>query len=310
MNNFFSIIIPTYNRAQLIQKTIESCLNQTFQNFEIIVVDDGSTDNTYEIIQSFQSDKIQYFKIPNSERGFARNFGADKASGNWYIFFDSDDIMYPDYLLQCQQIITQNPSLIIFHTEFDIIVQNKKNNHITIPEILIYGNPFSCNNIVIEKNFFHQFRFNEDRTIAGLEDWELWLRISAHTAIKHFPIVTSAIVQHNERSVMQIDKEKWIKKINNFIQYVTNNPAILQKYKNQLHLFYCGAYTYLALHLSFNKQYRFDALKYLLKGLKYNPFFFFSRRTMAIFKKIILCLLFMVIPHILFNNLYLLNYDN
>ncbi|MEW6773311.1 MAG: glycosyltransferase family A protein [Bacteroidota bacterium] len=282
----FSIIIPTYNRAHLISKPIESCLNQTYQNFEIIVVDDGSTDNTEEVIQSISSNKIKYFKIQNSERGFARNFGAEKSNGNWLIFLDSDDIIYPDYLKTYYQIIVENPHLVIFHTEFDIIIQKNKIPHLTNYKSLISGNPFSCNNIAIQKSLFLQHKFNEDRTIAGLEDWELWLRISTHTEIKHFPIVTSAIIQHNERSVMQIDKDKWIKKVETFIHYVTSNPEIQMKYNHQMHRFYCGAYTYLALHLSFDKKNRKEAWQYLLKGLQYQPSFLFSRRTAAIFKRL------------------------
>jgi hypothetical protein len=139
----------------------------------------------------------------------------------------------------------------------------------------------------IKKTFFLQHKFNEDRTIAGLEDWELWLRISAHHEIKHFPIVTSAIIQHDERSVMQIDKDKWIKKVETFIHYVTSNPEIKKKYNHQMHRFYCGAYTYLALHLSFNPAYRKVALHYLLKGLKYHPKFLLSKRTLATIKRIL-----------------------
>lgn len=288
MNNpSFSLIIPTYNRAHLIGRTIESCLNQTYPHFEVIVVDDGSTDNTEEVIQSISSNKIKYFKIQNSERGFARNFGAEKSNGNWLIFLDSDDIIYPDYLKTYYQIIVENPHLVIFHTEFDIIIQKNKIPHLTNYKSLISGNPFSCNNIAIQKSLFLQHKFNEDRTIAGLEDWELWLRISTHTEIKHFPIVTSAIIQHNERSVMQIDKDKWIKKVETFIHYVTSNPEIKKKYNHQMHRFYCGAYTYLALHLSFNPAYRKVALHYLLKSLKYHPKFLLSKRTLATIKRIL-----------------------
>ena len=88
---FFSVIIPTYNRANSILRSIESVLNQTFQNFEIIVVDDGSTDNTSEIIKPLLSDKTKYFLQGNNGVSGARNYGAEKASGLYLIFLDSDD---------------------------------------------------------------------------------------------------------------------------------------------------------------------------------------------------------------------------
>jgi glycosyltransferase involved in cell wall biosynthesis len=102
MNPFFSIIIPTYNRAHLIGNTIQSVLSQSYPHFEIIVVDDGSTDNTEDVIASFDSPKIRYIKIKNSERGYARNYGAKQAKGEWLYFLDSDDKLYPNHLEVCQ----------------------------------------------------------------------------------------------------------------------------------------------------------------------------------------------------------------
>ncbi|HPQ08425.1 MAG TPA: glycosyltransferase [Bacteroidia bacterium] len=284
----FSIIIPTYNRSNVIENTIQSVINQTFQNFELIIVDDGSTDNTEEVVKPFLSEKIRYFKIQNSERGFARNFGAKQAIGEWLNFFDSDDILYNNHLETAFNIIN-NYNIKIFHLSYDIKT-NKTIIHSRtkiLSDSIIYGNPFSCNSVFIEKNFFQNFYFNENRIIAGLEDWELWLRISAHTEIKHFPIITSAIIQHPNRSVMQVDKDKWIKKIETFIDIVTSNPAIIQKYHKKLNLLYCGAYTYLALHLSFDKKNKKETFEYLLKGLKYCPFFIFKKRFWAVLKRLI-----------------------
>lgn len=284
----FSIIIPTYNRADLIKETIQSVLNQTFTDYEIIVVDDGSTDNTADVVQSFTSYKIRYFKIPNSERGYARNFGASKASAPWLYFLDSDDLLYSHHLKTAYEIIYNHSYLNIFHIGYEIADKKRRKRIINIhPNDIIFGNPYSCHGIFIQKDFFEKFKFNEDRTIAGLEDWELWLRISAHTEIQHFPVVTSAIVQHDERSVMQINKEYWIKKVETFIQYVTNNPDIIKKYHNQMHLFYCGAYSYLALHLSFDKKNRKEAWHYYKKALKYYPWFLLSKRSLATLKKLI-----------------------
>ncbi len=288
----FSLIIPTYNRAHLIGRTIESCLNQTYPHFEIIVIDDGSTDNTEEIVKAFQSPKIKYYKISNSERGFARNFGVSKADGEYVSFHDSDDIVYPHYFQTAFEIVSKHPDIPVFHCAYEII-QSRHKRHVVknlvniSKRLMTKGNVLSCHGVFLRKEVALSFPFNEDRTIAGLEDWELWLRISTHTEIKHFPIVTSAIVQHDERSVMQIDKDKWIKKVETFVQYVTSNPEIQMKYNHQMHRFYCGAYTYLALHLSFNPTYRKVALHYLLKGLKYHPKFLLSKRTLATIKRIL-----------------------
>jgi glycosyltransferase involved in cell wall biosynthesis len=90
---FFSVIIPTYNRAYIVSRAIESVLDQTFQDFEIIVVDDGSTDQTAAVVKEFISEKIIYVSQTNAGVSAARNHGADRASGKFLLFLDSDDYL-------------------------------------------------------------------------------------------------------------------------------------------------------------------------------------------------------------------------
>lgn len=291
MNTFFSIIIPTYNRAHIISDTINSILQQTYPYYEIIIVDDGSTDNTEEVVLSFNSPKIRYFKINNYERGYARNYGSKFANYEWLYFLDSDDIIYPFHLMKANEIIQSHSYLTIFHLAYEII--DKKNNAkrkmINIsPLSIIEGNSYSCHGIFIKKNFFEKFYFNEDRTIAGLEDWELWLRISAQHPIPHFPVVTSAIIEHPQRSVLQTQKEHLIKRVTTFMQYVLNNQDITNAYKKKLHLFRCSCFTYIALHLSLTGKNKLTSIHYLMKGLFENPTFIFQRRFLAIIKHLLL----------------------
>ncbi len=97
-NLFFSVVIPTYNRASFVGKTIQSLLAQTYSHFEIIVVDDGSTDDTEAVVRGIRSDKLTYHKKKNGERAAARNTGARLAKGDYVNFFDSDDLAYPVHL--------------------------------------------------------------------------------------------------------------------------------------------------------------------------------------------------------------------
>jgi len=291
MNPFFSIIIPTYNRAHLIANTIQSVLNQSYPHFEIIVVDDGSTDNTEDIIASFDSPKIRYIKIKNSERGYARNYGAKQAKGEWLYFLDSDDKLYPNHLEVANNLLLSNSELVIFHLAYEEIDKEgniiRKNINLSSTS-LIKGNTYGCHGMFLRKSFFQQFYFNEDRTIAGLEDWELWLRISAQYPIPHFPIITSALIQHDQRSVLLTKKESLINRVNAFMNYVLNNQDIVHTYKNKLHLFRCSCYTYISLHLALSGKYKSTSFYYLLKGIIENPLFIFQRRFFAIIKHIIL----------------------
>lgn len=286
---FFSIVIPTFNRSASISNLIVTLLNQSYPHFEIIVVDDGSTDNTEEVTQSIPSEKIRYFKIPNSERGYARNFGASNAKGDYLNFFDSDDISYPNHLEYAYHIIQSHLNIPVFHLNYEIKINDKiicplSNTNISVSKEIIKGNLLSCNGVFIHKDLFNQFRFNEDRTIAGLEDWELWLRISAKYEIQHFRIITSAIIQHENRSVLQTDKNKLVQRVTTFMNIILNNKDIVHKYYHQLHHFKCSCYTYIALHLALTGKYKKDAFIYLIKGLKENPLFIFQRRFLAILK--------------------------
>lgn len=95
-----SVILPTYNRAKEIPKSIESILNQTYQNFELIIIDDGSTDNTQEVVARYQDKRIRYIKNMTSKHGVsvARNIGIRESVGKYITFNDSDDVFYPDKL--------------------------------------------------------------------------------------------------------------------------------------------------------------------------------------------------------------------
>lgn len=102
MNNnnkiLFSIIIPTFNRADIIHKPIKSIIEQSYSNWELIIVDDGSTDDTKEVVSSFSAPRIKYFYKKNEERSIARNYGIDKATGEYISFLDDDDYYLPDFL--------------------------------------------------------------------------------------------------------------------------------------------------------------------------------------------------------------------
>ena len=103
--SFFSIIIPTYNRAHIIRNAIEAVMLQTFTDFELIISDDGSTDNTEEIISPLLKDsKIKYIKQTNKGVCAARNFGAKHATGNYLVFLDSDDCVMSNWLMDFKAI--------------------------------------------------------------------------------------------------------------------------------------------------------------------------------------------------------------
>jgi glycosyltransferase involved in cell wall biosynthesis len=105
-----SVVIATYNRSGLLRETIDSVLKQTFRDFELIVVDDGSTDNTEEVLKSY-GDRLRYFRQENRGPSAARNFGVSHARAGWISIQDSDDICAPDHLETLCSFVKNKPDL-------------------------------------------------------------------------------------------------------------------------------------------------------------------------------------------------------
>lgn len=294
MNNIFlSIVIPTYNRADLIEGTIRSLLNQSNSDFEIIVIDDGSTDNTGEVVNKIASSKISFHKIKNSERGFARNFGAKIAKGNYVNFFDSDDIALENHVETAHQMIVKYDNPEIFHLNYCVknvktgIEKEKKWSEEIVNDSLWKGNSLSCNGVFIKRDIALKFPFNESRKLSVSEDWELWLRLSSRYKIYLSPIVTSIIIDHDDRSVMQYNEGKLIDRKNELIKGLSEDETFVEIFPKHLKKIEAHMFSYISLHaiLSGSKS---DGFKYLLFALKLSPMEIFSKRFLAICKHILL----------------------
>ncbi len=174
MNPFFSIIIATYNRENLITRAIDSVINQDTNDWELIIVDDCSLDNTYEKIKSFFSDeRIFYFKTDkNSGVAKARNLGISKSIGRYITFLDSDD-EYKKNHLSVRYDLLENQNIDLLHGGVEIIGnrkvpdKNNKNKLIDISECIIGGTFFINSNIDENLKLF-------DEKIDYSEDSELF----------------------------------------------------------------------------------------------------------------------------------------
>lgn len=177
---FISVIIPTYNREEFLKRAIDSVLNQTFKDFEVILVDDGSTDGTYNLIQQYE--KITYLKQENLGVSAARNLGLEKASGEFIAFLDSDDEWQSDKLQKQVDFLQNNPSLKWVYSDETWIRSgkkvNKKNKHQKRGGDLFLASLDLCligaSTVVIHKSFFNKYAFREDFKVC--EDYDLWLK--------------------------------------------------------------------------------------------------------------------------------------
>lgn len=295
MNNiFFSIVVPTYNRANLLPKTLATLLAQSYKNYEIIVVDDGSTDNTAQIMQEWVAKGVIYHQKSNEERAVARNTGAKMAKGDYINFFDSDDLAYPNHLQTAYNFIQRNENVEVFHLGYDFknpegVLDRKMDNFSgnTLNEQLIEGNILSCNGVFLRKDIILKHNFVEDRILAASEDYELWLRLAALYPIKYDNTITSTVIDHEGRSVLNINKEKLIARLDAFIMYLfadSNSNKKYVKYKNFLQ---SECYTYISLHLALTKKHRLDVVKYMFKAFFVRPAVVVRRRFWASLKHLL-----------------------
>jgi glycosyltransferase involved in cell wall biosynthesis len=290
---FFSIIIPTYNRASLIEKTIRSVLTQSYTHFEIIIVDDGSTDNTEELVKNINHPSITYYKIKNAERGAARNYGCSKATGKYITFLDSDDLVYSNYLSNAVESIEKYKSPPFLHLAYEI--KNEKGRSLYKIDklqsddisIITKGNPLSCIGIFLRKDAAEKFRFNEDRELSGSEDWELWLRVIANYGIKTDNRISACLMHHNDRSVFQFDEKKLFTRKELALKYAFMDEAVIRHFGKNYKKIDSYADSYISLHLALSKNNK-KSLKYLLQSFRNYPPSILSRRTIAIFKHLFL----------------------
>ncbi len=294
---FFSIVIPTYNRAHLIVATLDSIRLQTFTLFEVIIVDDGSNDNTETIVLDYISrynlkENWGYFKKENGERAAARNFGTQLAKGKFINWFDSDDLMKPNHLLQIEQNIIELKDIRIIASGYRLqnlsgktfSIQNRKG----IFNNLIYkGNYFACSPVFVERELAESEPFCEDRDLSGSEDYELWLRLAAKTEIFCTGEMTVSIIQHDDRSVRTMsNKVELIERFTRFIQYTTENEQIIHFLGDKLSYFKMKNYLLLSVELAVHNH-KSEARHFLKKAVSASWKAIFQRSFYATIKHLI-----------------------
>jgi glycosyltransferase involved in cell wall biosynthesis len=193
MKPLVSIIIPTYNMGQFIAEAIESALNQTFKDFEIIIGDNLSTDNTIEIVEKFKDKRIKLIKNPVN-MGAIANFNnlIHKSSGKYVKFLEADDKLDNKCLEKILEIFDQYSSVEMvctgkfFINEDSKLIGNfavKKDYNILPPynslRILKYGNEFGTpSDVMVKKEVFDELGVFDDFYDRYLNDWDLWIRIA------------------------------------------------------------------------------------------------------------------------------------
>jgi GalNAc5-diNAcBac-PP-undecaprenol beta-1,3-glucosyltransferase len=254
----------------MIATTLDTIVAQSFTDFELIIVDDGGSDNTEEIVQSYQDERLKYFWKENEERSVARNFGMKQSNGSYLLFFDSDDLMGSNHLEVLDKAISNNPGFEVFSTRFKLLINGKEENDIasTLPgglysykDTISLGGSFGI--LICLKNE-HVKRFE-----PGLNSAEDWLFVTENLAEKKMLLLdefTIHVVEHENRSVN--DNPLALENMQRVADLINQRIALSEEEKKELYFFLYSYKASYVLHRASKK----EALVHARKAREYKKY--------------------------------------
>lgn len=191
-----SVIVPVFNGEKTIKETIESVLNQTFTDFELIVIDDGSQDRTLEVVHRIQDSRIKVFSYLNAGQSTSRNRGITIAKGEYISFIDADDLWTPDKLESQLKALQANPEAAVAYSWTNWIDESSqllgKGSHNTeqgdvFAKLLLNDFVANGSNSLIRRQALTEVG-GFDPSVTPAEDWDLWLRLAVHYQFVAVPV--------------------------------------------------------------------------------------------------------------------------
>lgn len=219
---YFSVVIPLYNKEAYIEDTLKSVLSQTFQDFEVIIVDDGSTDKSLEVVSSIIDKRIKTFTQNNLGASKARNLGIDHAKGDYMALLDADDLWYPNHLEELKKLIETFPGAGLYCNNYEV----KRSPNLIVPTIfnfqyvqnqsLIIKDFFEANIIsfiptsssvaILKSKFINVGRYNTN--IKSGQDTDLWIKMGLKYKVAFNPTITMLYNNFNDFSLSQTNSNK------------------------------------------------------------------------------------------------------
>ena len=269
--NYVSIIMPAYNSSRWISDSIQSVLDQYYEQWELLIVDDGSTDNTKNIVKNFLTDKrINYYYQKNFGPAVARNYGISKASGKYLAFLDSDDLWKPNKLEIQFNHLNKNPDCCLIHTNYSTFEYNTQTSkpfqqtswflNWDENERLLMFDTIGTLTVLTETQLIKNLGgFKND--LYGTEDWDLWIRVSKEGKISklnddtaYYRIHPDGISQSFDKHLVELNKvytqHVFQSKIK--IKYAAYSILAFRKAKNH---FYKKKYHYFIKNIFFGIYY-------------------------------------------------------
>jgi GT2 family glycosyltransferase len=215
MTPLFSVVIPTYNRAVKVVRAVESVLAQTLADYEVWVVDDGSSDDTAQRLAPYQ-ERIHYLRQANGGVAAARNRGIQASSGRYIALLDSDDRWHPHKLAAMARAITAYPQAGLFYSQFEAVDEAGQRLWVDRSRVvrgsayhtLLRGDFLATSSAVIQRECL-DFAGGFDPLMTPCEDWDLWLRISRKYSLHLVPEILVAF-EHIPHDKLSSNTRAWL----------------------------------------------------------------------------------------------------
>jgi glycosyltransferase involved in cell wall biosynthesis len=266
-----SIITPTFNRRDLVQTTIKSIIGQKFTDWELIVVDDGSTDDTEEVLKTYLTDpRIRYIKKQNTGQADSLNVGVSHSKGEFIVFLDSDDEAYPDWLETVNPELRKNTGILSVGAIRKLIDGTMIDEGIDWVEFS--GEKirvkFTCGSLFIRRKVFDAIGGYDSSLKANIQT-DLGLRLITHIKKHGLEIATidKNLVQINIHGGPRI-RTNWKKKSEGGIQFLEKHYNFISKHNPKEIANICATIAYSNYKLHNRKQ----SVHYILKAIKHNPY--------------------------------------
>jgi len=283
-------VIPVYNGEKTIQETIASVFDQTFSDFELLVIDDGSLDSTIDILASNKDPRLKVFTQPHNGVAASRNYGISQAQGDFIAFLDADDLWTPDKLDAQMKALEENPQAAVAHSWTDFIDKSGQFLHpglhikadgdvyarlLAINFLESGSNPLIRREALIEVGGF-------EGSIEGFEDWDMWLRLAKNHHFVTVPI-PQILYRRTASSLSSNVLKQEVVALKAIKLAFSRAPKSLQHLKTHS---YAWAYKYLAFRALDGPSGRregFIAMKFLLKAIRNYPALLTQARFMSSF---------------------------
>jgi glycosyltransferase involved in cell wall biosynthesis len=292
-----SVVMSVYNGEKHLREAADSILNQTFTDFEFIIINDGSTDKTKKILESFSDPRIRLFHHENIGLTKSLNRGLKNSKGDFIARMDADDISHPDRFYEQVAYLEQNPATGLLGTQYSVIDDNGKEfgtvrNPIKNPEIkdsLLINNTFCHGSVMFRKELLHIVGYYREK-FSCVQDYDLWLRFAEHTEVSNL----DSVLYKLRRSINSITRKKTSQQLNYHLltielakERIHNNGSDsleiinMDQVEKELHKQYKVSYSRIKqfksacymgyYHESIKLGYVFNSLTFWLKSFFLNP---------------------------------------